>query len=53
LSPERLRERMSELLRHLVRPGAAHGSESATPELDQQFEQIGRNPDSNHPEGEN
>ena len=53
LSPERLRERMSELLRHLVRPGAAHGSESATPELDQQFEQIGRNSDSNHPEGEN
>jgi len=47
-----LRERMSELLRHLVRTAASHGPESATPELDQQFEQIGRNPDSGQPEVE-
>jgi diadenylate cyclase len=52
LSPERLRERMSELLRHLVRTAASHGPESATPELDQQFEQIGRSPDSGQPEVE-
>ncbi len=46
LSAERLRERMSELLRQFIGSGAVGGSHPPTPDLEQQFEQIGR-----HPEG--
>jgi diadenylate cyclase len=45
LTADKLRERMSELLRQFIHSGAVSGSHAATPELEQQFERIGRNPD--------
>ena len=52
LTPEQLRDRLSELLRQFIRSGAVSGTHSPTPELEQQFEQIGRSPEGGQPEVE-
>jgi diadenylate cyclase len=52
ISAEQLRERMGELLRQFIGSGAESGSHAPTLELEQQFEQIGRNPESGQAEAE-
>ena len=52
ITAERLRERMGELLRQFIGSGTVGSSHAATPELEQQFEQIGRNPEGGQAEVE-